>query len=223
VPFDLLENEDEDNLSSVAGTADAVTSDDASSLRSDVKIVIGGMIFEEDTTEVSLLFEQMRSAVDQLFSLALQIRHPSTRKVPAIHKVDLYKHLAPDFKDQFIKEKEETEYEGLVQMFQQWRKEMQNIGEDDPFDSMEPLTEEDELLVRRLLKANHVRRCRFQYWKQYKSKSRQFTLKDADGLPVHWPTAPIDAAPKAMDFECPYCFFLCPPCTAKGEAWRYSS
>lgn len=156
---------------------------------------------------------------------------------------------------------------------------------------MKLLNGDDELLIRRFLKTNNTRRCRFQYWKRYKSKSQLFTqsitrqddlLKPAptstgsvlsqsigqstirqptfslqpssrlsselpipvdfalkvpassksskaaaimttapDGLVTHWPVPPSHVRKKMTHFECPYCFFLCPPRTTREEAWRY--
>jgi hypothetical protein len=292
VPFDLLDSEDEDSNSLGGNSAGVFQKDDVIGLESDVQIVVGDISANDSQTEAALLFEQICSIVDQLFSLALQIRSPATRRVPAIHKVDLFKHIAPDFKEQFIRMTEEREYNGLVQIFQQCRREARGQGQDD-IQQTEPLREEDEFLLRRLLKANHVRRCRFQYWKRYKSKSIQFTSKvtredellkptpslihrtpshqieqstvrqsgfshqpssrmtselplppgftlkgpvsskssraatitveGPDGLVVSWPLPPSYARRKIIEFECPYCFFMCPAHTTREDAWRYQT
>ena len=139
-------------------------------------IVIGALSTDSNQTEAELVFEQIRSIIDQLFSLALQIRSPATRKIPAIHKVDLFKNVTPEFKPEFIKMVEEREYNGLAQIFQQCRREVQCQGKED-IGQTKPLKEGDKQLIRRLLQANHVRRCRFQYWKRYKTKSVQFTAR----------------------------------------------
>jgi hypothetical protein len=291
VPFELVDSDEEDDQSPDSHATDTLA-DDTSSLQSDVAIVIGGVTSEADhpDTELSLLLKETISVIDQLSGLTLQIRNPAARKVPAIHKIDLYRHISPDFKDYFIKIKEEREFNGLVDLFKQWRRE--SLGEEDDDDILvEPLTDEDESLIRRFLKANLVRRRRFHYWKRYKFKSLQFTqhvipqldqplklapasvysavspsidqstirqptfshqpssklsselplpaqfslkapassissraatisVKAPDGLVVHWPIPPMHAIKSRVDFECPYCFFLCPHRATKEYAWR---
>lgn len=292
VPFELIDSDEDDDQSPDSHATDT-QSDDASSLPSDVDIVIGGITSEADhpDTELSLLQKETASIIDQLSGLTLQIRNPTSRKVPAIHKIDLYRHISPEFKDNFIKIKEEREYNGLVDLFKQWRRESFGV-EDDNDNSVEPLTAEDESLIRRFLKANLVRRRRFYYWKRYKFKSLQYTqhvipqldqplklapaasvhsavsqtidqstirqptfshqpssklsselplpaqfslkapassissraatisVKGPDGLVVHWPIPPRHARKNKVDFECPYCFFLCPHRATKEYAWR---
>jgi hypothetical protein len=289
VPFESLDSEVDDDLSLASDAADAALSDYASSAGSQMAIIMGGVGPGDSDTELALLIEQMSSTVDQLFSLALQIRNPKTRKVPAIHKIDLYKHVHPSFREDFIRMREQQQYAGLVQIVQQWRKEAQGT-EVDHTNEMEPLQNEDEILIRRFLKTNHVRRCRFQYWRRYRLKSKLFThaatrqddllkptppdmgsvipqsivqstihqpessiqpstrlsseiplpvnfaLKapassssskmatiittDPDGLVTHWPVPPINAREKRTEFECPFCFFLCPYRTASEGVWR---
>jgi hypothetical protein len=291
VPFDLIDSDEDDDQIPDSHATDTLPGD-ASSLQSDVDIVIGGITSEADhpDTELSLLLRETASIIDQLSGLTLQIRNPAARKVPAIHKIDLYRHISPEFKDYFIKIKEQREYNGLVDLFKQWRRE--SLGEEADNDkAVQPLTDEDERLIRRFLKANFVRRRRFNYWKRYKFKSLQFTqhaipqldqppklapasvhsavsqsidqstirqptfshqpssmlsselplpakfslkapessissraatvsVKGPDGLVVHWPIPPMHARKSRVDFECPYCFFLCPHRATKEYAWR---
>jgi len=171
----LIDSDEDDDQTSVSHVTDTWR-DDTGSLHSDADIVIGGIASEagDPETECSLLLREINSIIDQLSGLTLQIRNPASRKVPAIQKIDLYRHISPEFKNPFIKFKEEREYNGLVDLFRQWRKEA--AGDDGSNqDSVEPLSDEDEGLVRRFLKGNLARRRRFHYWRRYKLKSQRFT------------------------------------------------
>lgn len=293
LPFELIDSDEDDEETSDNHATDTLL-DDTSSLNSDNDIVIGGVTSEagDPETECSLLLRDTNSIIDQLSGLTLQIRNPASRKVPAIQKIDLYSHISPEFKDSFIKLKEEREYNGLVDLFRQWRKESSeedNANEN----SVELLSNEDECLIRRFLNGNLVRRRRFHYWRRYKLKSQKFTrhaiprldqsskivpvrpditishsvdqstirqtiishqlssklsselpipkqfalktptsskssraatvsVRGPDGLVVHWPVPPLNAKQKMVDFECPYCFFLCPYRATKESAWRWA-
>jgi len=305
VPFDLLESDDEQDLQS-PGTDEPAVLDtgDCNSDESDMQIVVGGLSTIQNQTEAALLFEQLCTKIDQLFHLAVQIRSPSTRKVPAVNKVDLFKYISDNkyisdkFKDEFVSLSKNREEEGLIQVFEQCRKEVRGNGRDDNVrseqnqpDEHQSLSEGDKILILRLRKANHVRRCYFEYWKRYKSKATKFTskatknapflgsalshsqitsssprdqaatssaspshpsssnltsemplapdfvlkggssskssrlrtvsVKGEDGLTVHWPLPPSKAQRKITDFECPYCFFICPRATLLEQTWRY--
>lgn len=154
----------------------------------------------DNQTEAALLFHQLSADVDQLFDLAVQIRSPDTRRVPAVIKVDLFKHISPEFKDEFAQLNEEREYHGLAQVFEQCRKEVQGEGQNDhehPVPDQDQPTEhpklsvEDQIILRRLLRANHIRRCHFQYWKRYKSKSMQTTSRVIKLKPLLYPAGPL--------------------------------
>jgi hypothetical protein len=160
--------------------ASDASSTGSSSLGPDVEIIFGGVDADNNDSEAELLVEQMGSVVDQLFSLALQIRNPVTRKIPNVDRIDLYEHIHPSFKDQYIQMRNVMEYQGLLQVFEQCRREATQAENDDtPKDTID---EDDKILIYRLLKANHIRRCRFHYWKRHKIKSIRFAsaLREPD-------------------------------------------
>ena len=235
---------------------------------------------------LALHFEDVLEAIDQLFSLASQIRSPSSRKLRT--DVDLYRDIDADVKSTYIRVREAAELQGIEQIFLQARRSSLDARDED-FDGQ--LGPEDGFLVRRLQKANHLRRQQFEYWKRSKQKqvratskaeqnleflakgdalklhaqakapvqnplsvtqisqqmsslpssvpiiSRDLVLKDnkstysgaSRDLTVHGPSGEILSWPKPplpkeyrKDFECPYCFFICPSKYLSEVAWRFA-
>lgn len=246
--------------------------------------VVTGVLNDGDESMLALHFEDVIEAIDQLFSLASQIRSPSFRKVRT--DVDLYRDIDADVKSTYIRAREAAELQGIEQIFLQTRKSSLDAGDDDRDEQLGP---EDVFLVRRLQKANHLRRQQFEYWKRSKEKlvratskaeqfldvlakgdtpklhapakapikptlsvtqasqqmsslpssvpivARDLVLKDnkstysgaSRGLTVHGPSGEILSWPKPpypkayhKDFECPYCFFICPSKYLSEIAWR---
>ena len=265
--------------------ANCFSNDDASSLES--RPVVTGILNDVDESMLALHFEDVIEAIDQLFSLASQIRSPSSRKLRT--DVDLYREIDADVKSTYIRVREAAELQGIEQVFLQTRKSLLDPGDENLGAQLGP---EDISLVRRLQKANHLRRQQFEYWKRSKKKlvkatskaeqnfdflakgdtpklhaqaegpvqtalsvtqtSQQMSslpssvpivpqgleLKDnkstysgaSRGLTVHGPSGEILNWPKPphpkgydKDFECPYCFFICPSKYLSEVAWRFAA
>ena len=265
--------------------ATCFSNDDASSLESCP--VVTGILDDVDESMLALHFEDVIEAIDQLFRLASQIRSPSSRKLRT--DVDLYREIDADVKSTYIRVREAAELLGTEQVFLQTRKSLLDPGDENLDAQLGP---EDMFLVRRLHKANHLRRQQFEYWKRSKKKlvkatskaeqnfdflakgdtpklraqaegpvetalsvtqtSQQMSslpssvpivpqgleLKDnkstysgaSRGLTVHGPSGEILNWPKPphpkgydKDFECPYCFFICPSKYLSEVAWRFAA
>ena len=126
---------------------------------------------------LALHFEDVTEAIDQLFSLASQIRSPSSRKLRT--DVDLYRDIDVDVKSTYIRAREAAELQAIEQIFLQSRKSPLDAGDDDLDGKLGP---EDVFLVRRLQKANHLRRQQFEYWKRSKQKQVRATSKAEQNL-----------------------------------------
>ena len=137
--------------------------DDASSLESCP--VVTGVLSDVDESMLALHFEDVIEAIDQLFSLASQIRSPSSRKLRT--DVDLYREIDADVKSTYIRVREAAELQGIEQVFLQTRKSLLDPGDENLDAQLGP---EDTFLVRRLQKANHLRRQQFEYWKRSQKK-----------------------------------------------------
>ena len=265
--------------------ATCFTDDNASSLES--YPIVTGVLSDVDESMLALHFEDVIEAIDQLFKLASQIRSPTSRKLRT--DVDLYRDIDADVKSTYIRVREAAELQGIEQVFLQTRRSPLGDGDENPDGQ---LGQEDVVLVRRLQKANRLRRQQFEYWKRSKEKlvratskaeqnldflakedtpkvqaqakapiqtalsvtqasqqlsslpssvpivARDLVLKDnkstysgvSRGLTVHGPSGEILSWPKpphpkeyGKDFECPYCFFICPPKYLSSEAaWRFA-
>ena len=258
--------------------------DDASSLES--YPIVTGVLSDVDESMLALHFEDVIEAIDQLFSLASQIRSPTSRKLRT--DIDLYREIGTDVKPTYIRIREAAELQGIEQIFRQTRKYSVEPGDENPDAD---LGHEDYFLIQRLQKANHIRRQQFEYWKRSKQKQvkatsraeqnpdilikgdtpklraqaegpvqtalsvtqtsqqmsslpssvpivpRDLVLKDnvstysgaSRGLTVHGPSGEILSWPKPphpkeyrKDFECPYCFFICPSKYLSEVAWRFA-
>ena len=259
--------------------------DDASSLESHP--VATGILSDVDESMLALYFEDVIAAIDQLFGLAPHMRSPSCRKLRT--DVDIYQEIDAGVKFNYIRNKEAAELRDIEQVFLQTRKSSLDPGDEDLDAQVGP---EDIPRVRRLQKANHLRRQQFEYWKRSKIKSVKATTKaeqnsdfpitgetprldaQAEGvvqpafsvtqtsqqmislpLPVpmvrrvleptendptssgasrgltdhgpsgenlNWPKPPYLKG-YDRDFECPYCFFICPSEYLSEVAWRYAA
>ena len=56
----------------------------------------------------------------------------------------------------------------------------------------------------------------------YSKTSRGLTVHGPSGEKVIWPKPPM-AGPLKADFECPFCFYFCPPKYSEHAAWRFVS
>ena len=65
------------------------------------------------------------------------------------------------------------EYQGLIQVFRQCRREAKGADENGNGSELD-LDEPDKALIRRFIVANHTRQRYFHYWKRYKTKSNRF-------------------------------------------------
>ena len=276
-------------------SATCFSGDDASSLESYPNVT--GLLSDVDESMLALHFEDVIEAIDQLFSLASQIRSPTSRKLRT--DVDLYREIDTDVKSTYIRVREAAELQGIEQIFLQTRRCSLEPGDEN---QETQLGHEDYFLIRRLQKANYIRRQQFEYWKRSKQKQvkatskaeqnpdfpikgdtpkvraqaeapvqsalsvihtsqqmsslpssapivpRDLVLKDnkstysgaSRGLTVHgpsgeilnWPKPPhpkgyrkdktLDPKGDRKDFECPYCFFICPSKYLSEVAWRFA-
>ena len=113
-----------------------------------------------DESMLALYFEDVIEAIDQLFSLASQLRSPSSRKLRT--DVDRYRDIDADVKSTYIRVREAAELLGIEQVVLQIRKFLLDPREEH---LNAQLVSEDLFLVRRLQKASHLRRQQFEYWK----------------------------------------------------------
>lgn len=157
-------------VAEISEGATCFSDDDASSLES--CLVVTGVLSDADESMLALHFEDVIEAIDQLFSLASQIRSPSSRKLRT--DVDIYREIAADVKSTYIRIKEAVELQGIEQAFLQSRKPLLDPG-DENLDAQ--LETGDIFLIQRLQKANHLRRQQFEYWKRSKRKLVKATSK----------------------------------------------
>ena len=264
--------------------ATCFSDDDTSSLESCP--IVTGVLSDVDESMLALHFEDVIEAIDQLFNLASQIRSPSSRKLRT--DIDLYRDIDAEVKSTYIQVREAAELQGIEQIFLQTRRPSLDAGAEYLDGQLGP---QDLFLVRRLQKANHLRRQQFEYWKRSKQKqvratskaeqnldflakgdtpklraqaeapvqpalsvtqasqqmsslpssvpivARDLVLKDnkstysgaSRGLTVHGPSGEILSWPKPphpkeyrKDFDCPYCFFICPSKYLSEVAWRFA-
>lgn len=265
--------------------AACLSDDNTASLESSP--VVTGALSDVDESMLALHFEDVIEAIDRLFGLAPDIRGPSCRKLHT--NVDIYREVDADVRSAYRRVREAAELQGIEQLFLQTRKASLDPG-DKNRDAQ--LRREDDFLVRRLQKANHLRRQQFEYWRWSKEQlvkatskaeqnpnflaegdtpklhaqvegpvqsalsvtqtyqqmssspssvpivPRSLELKDNNstyseasrGLTVHGPSGEILNWPKPPhpkgydeDFECPYCFIICPPNYLSELAWRFAA
>ena len=151
-------------------SATCFSGDDASSLES--YPIVTGVLSDVDESMLALHFEDVIEAIDQLFSLASQIRSPTSRRLRT--DVDLYREIDTDVKSTYIQVREAAELQGIEQIFLQTRRYSLQPGDENQ-DTQ--LGHEDSFLIRRLQKANHIRRQQFEYWKRSKRKQVKATSK----------------------------------------------
>ena len=150
--------------------------DDEGSLSSPI---VMGILNDENESMLTLHFEDMTEAINQLYNLASQIRSPRTRKYRT--DVDLYKDVDDDIKSEYVSMRKRAELEGIEEILLQSRKLLvQSQTEETSF----VLTEEDKCLIQRLQKANHARRQQFEYWRRSKKQSVRAASRAMKPMPV---------------------------------------
>ena len=128
--------------------------------------IVMGVLNDENESMLTLHFEDMTEAIDQLYNLASQIRSPRTRKYRT--DIDLYGDVDDDIKSEYVSMRKRAEVQGIEEILLQSRKILaQSQTEETSF----VLTEVDKCLVERLQKANHARRQQFEYWRRSKKRS----------------------------------------------------
>lgn len=131
-----------------------------------------GTLNDESESMLTLHFEDVTEAIDQLYNLASQIRNTKIRKYHT--DIDLFKDIDNEIKPEYVKLREAAELQGIEQMLLQSRKlSVESQDEDDD----QVLTYEDQHLIQRLQKANHARRQQFEYWRRSKNRSIRATSK----------------------------------------------
>ena len=141
--------------------------------------ILMGVLNDEDESMLTLHFEDMIEAIDQMYKLASQIRSPRTRKYRT--DIDLYKDIDDEIKSEYVSMRKRAELQGIEEILLQSRKMLaQSQNEEASF----VLTEEDKCLIERLQKANHARRQQFEYWRRSKKKSIRAASRAMDPMPV---------------------------------------
>ena len=141
--------------------------------------VMMGILNDENESMLTLHFEDMSKAIDQLYDLASQIRSPRTRKYRS--DIDLYKDVDDDIKSEYVSMMKKAELQGIEEILLQSRKVLvQSQTEETSF----VMTEEDKCLVQRLQRANHARRQQFEYWRRSKKRSDRAVSRAMKPMPV---------------------------------------
>ena len=138
-----------------------------------------GALNDEDESMVTLHFEDVTEAINQLYNLASQIRSPKIRKYRT--DVDLFKEVDDEIKSEYIKMRRRAELQGIEQILLQSRK-LLIRSQTEETDLV--LTEEDQYLIQRLQKANHARRQQFEYWRRSKKRSIRAAFKAIEAMPI---------------------------------------
>ena len=138
-----------------------------------------GALHDEDESMVTLHFEDVTEAINQLYNLASQIRSPKIRKYRT--DVDLFKEVDDEIKSEYIEMRKRAELHGIEQILLQSRK---FLIQSQPEETDLVLTEEDQYLIQRLQKANHARRQQFEYWRRSKKRSIQAASKAIQAMPI---------------------------------------
>ena len=141
--------------------------------------IVMGILNDGNESMLTLHFEDMAKAIDQLYNLASQIRSPRTRKYRT--DIDLYKDVDDDIKSEYVSMRQRAELQGIEEILLQSRKLLvQSQNEETSF----VLTEEDKCLIERLQKANHARRQQFEYWRRSKKQSVRAASRAMRPMPV---------------------------------------
>ena len=141
--------------------------------------IVMGILNDENESMLTLHFEDMIKAVDQLYDLASQIRSPRTRKYRT--DIDLYKDVDDDIKSEYVSMRERAELQGIEEILLQSRK---KLVQSQNKETSLVLTDEDKCLIQRLQKANHARRQQFEYWRRSKKQSVRAASRAMKPVPV---------------------------------------
>ena len=141
--------------------------------------IMMGTLNDEDESMVTLHFEDMTEAINQLYNLASQIRSAKIRKYRT--DVDLFKEVDEEIKSEYIRIRRRAELQGIEQILLQSRK-LLIPSQTEEMDLA--LTEKDQYLIQRLQKANHARRQQFEYWRRSKKRSIQAASKAIEAVPI---------------------------------------
>ena len=136
-------------------------------------------VSDENESMLILHLEDVTEAINQMYSLAAQIRSPKSRNVRT--GIDLYKEVADDIKSEYIKMRKKAELQGIEQMLLQSRKSLIESHKQKEDVALAP---EDQFLIKRLQNANHTRRQKFEYWRRSKTRSIQAVFKAVETLPT---------------------------------------
>ena len=164
---DAMRAEDEDALNSRAGEG-SLTSP-----------IIMGALNDDNESMLTLHFEDVTEAINQLYNLAFQIRSPRTRKYRT--DIDLYKDVDDEIKSEYVIMRKRAELQGIEQILLQSRKLLTGSPTEE---TNLVLTEEDECLIARLQRANHARRQQFEYWRSSKKRSIRAASKAMRTMPL---------------------------------------
>ena len=141
--------------------------------------IVMGVLDDENESMLTLHFEDMIEAIDQLYNLASQIRSPRTRTYRT--NIDLYGDVDDDIKSEYVSMRKRAEAQGIEEILLQSRKMLvQSQTEETSF----VLSEVDKCLVERLQKANHARRQQFEYWKKSKKQSVRAASRAIKPIPI---------------------------------------
>lgn len=140
--------------------------------------IMMGTLNDGNESMLTLLFEDVAEANDQLYNLAFQIRSPKTRKYRT--DIDLFKDVDDKIKPEYIKARKMAELQGIEQMLVQSRK---SLAGSEMGDVELVLTHDDRCLVQRLQKANHARRQQFEYWRRSKTRSIRAASEAIETIP----------------------------------------
>ena len=139
-----------------------------------------GTLNDGSESMLTLHFEDVTEAIDQLYNLASQIRSTSVRKYRT--DIDLFKDVDNEIKSEYVKLRKGAELQGIEQMLLQSRK-LSIKSQDEDISLI--VTHEDQRLIQRLQKANHARRQQFEYWRRSKKRSIRAASKAIE--PIHSP------------------------------------
>ena len=148
--------------------------DDTSSLSP----VLMGDLNDESESMLTLHYEDVREAIDQMFNLASQIRSPKIRKIRT--DIDLFEEVDDENKSEYVRMRKRAELQGIEQILLQSRK---SLIEPRAEETVLKLKHEDQSLVQRLQKANHARRQQFEYWRRSKKRSDRAASKAIKIMP----------------------------------------
>ena len=162
----IIGHHDDEPLSIVSTMRDLDVNRIENDEPSNSSTIMTGILNDENESMLTLYFEDITEAIDQLYNLASQIRSPRTRQYRT--DIDLYKDVDDNIKSEYVNMRKRAEMQGIEEILLQSRKLLVQSHTDE---TSFVLTEEDKCLIERLQKANHARRQQFEYWRRTKKHS----------------------------------------------------